>query len=368
MSEPDRRPTPDASLGRRQFNLLLGGTLAAAGVAAASRRAQAASTITVLNWQGYGTDEAWALKQFTDQTGITVRHDYFDSESGMVTKLRTNPGAYDVVLIDTARTRTIAQDGLIDAIDLGKLSNAKDLLPMLRDHPNLVEDGKHFGASWLWGMNSLVVRKGVVKNADSYDVLSDPAYKNRAALFDDAVSAVGMGALMTGQDINDPKDMASITAKLKAMKPDVKLIWSSESQWNKAFAANEFDVAIYWSGATARAQSRYKLPVEFVMPKEGAVGWLDGLSIPTAAKNKAGGLAFINYMISAPFYDRWASLAGAAASANAAAMAALPDDSAIKQIHKPEYLKQLQFMSTLPDDRRQAFVDLWSDVKAFYAA
>ncbi|MEC8259305.1 MAG: spermidine/putrescine ABC transporter substrate-binding protein, partial [SAR324 cluster bacterium] len=51
-----------------------------------------AAEIRVLNWQGYGTDEAWALEMFKERTGIEVVHDYFNSEQEMLTKLRTNPG------------------------------------------------------------------------------------------------------------------------------------------------------------------------------------------------------------------------------------------------------------------------------------
>jgi spermidine/putrescine transport system substrate-binding protein len=355
------------TISRRGFNLCLGSGLTSALVAGYSRRAHAAETITVLNWQGYGSDEPWALKLFAEQTGITVRHDYFNSEPEMQTKLRTNPGAYDVVLINSARTRSIAEEGLIDPIALDALPNAKDLVPSLRDHANLTQGATHFGVSWLWGMNSLAVRQGKVIGADSFAVLSDPAWRDRAALFDDAVTEIGVGALLTGQDINAPKDLDAIAASLKAMKPNVKLVWSSESEFDKAFAAGAFDVAIYWSGAAARAQTRYHLPIEFIVPKEGAIGWLDGLSIPATAKHKAAGLKFINFMIDPRFYVQWAESAGAAASANGAAMAQLPADNAIRTIHKPEYLDKLQFMSMLPDDRRQAFVDLWSEVKAFYA-
>jgi len=72
-------------------------------------------------------------------------------------------------------------------------------------------------------------------------------------------------------------------------------------------------------------------------------------------------------MIDPKFYVTWATQAGAPASANAAAMAALPADDLNRQIHKSEYLSKLQFMSALPDDRRQAFNDVWEEVKAFFA-
>ncbi len=63
-----------------------------------------ADEIRVLNWQGYGTDLDWAVAEFTEATGHTVVHEYFNSEQEMLTKLRTNPGAYDVVLINAAFT------------------------------------------------------------------------------------------------------------------------------------------------------------------------------------------------------------------------------------------------------------------------
>ena len=51
----------------------------------------------------------------------------------------------------------------------------------------------------------------------------------------------------------------------------------------------------------------------------------------------------------------------------AAAMSQLPESDLNRQMHKPEYLTKLQFMSALPDDRRQSFNDIWDEVKAFYA-
>jgi spermidine/putrescine transport system substrate-binding protein len=355
------------TLDRRRFGALLGAGVVAGTVGLPLRRAQAADTIYVLNWQGYGTDEAWALKAFTEKTGITVKHDYFNSEEEMLTKLRTNPGTYDVVLINSARTLQAQAEDLLEPIDLSKVANAKDLSPQLRDHANFNKDGKTYGVSWLWGINALGLRRDKVK-ADSLSVLADPAYAGRVALFDDAVTAIGIGALMTGQDINAPKDMDAVAAKLKALKPGVKLLWSSEDQWNKAFAAGEFDVSIYWSGAAVRSQRNFKLAVDFIVPKEGGIGWIDGLSMPATSTKKDSALAFINYMIDPGFYDYWATNVGAPASANAVAMDKLPADDLNKQIHKAEYLSKLQFMSPLSDDQRTAFSDLWQETKAFYAS
>ena len=56
----------------------------------------------MLNWKGYGADEPWAIEAFEKATGHKVVNDFFNSEQEMLTKLRTNPGLYDVVMINAA--------------------------------------------------------------------------------------------------------------------------------------------------------------------------------------------------------------------------------------------------------------------------
>jgi len=343
------------------------GTGALAAASLISGKARAATTITVLNWQGYGTDEKWALAEFKKNTGIEVVHDYFSSEPEMLTKLRTNPGAYDVVLINSARSQQASAQGLIIPLDFSKLPNSKNLTAKLKDHPNLKHDGKAYGCAWVWGMNALAIRDGM-KKPDSYAALYDPAYKGKVGLFDDAVTEIGVGALLTGQDMNNPKDLDAVKAELKKIKPNLHTIWTSEDQWNKAFAAKEFDLSIYWSGSAVRSRRNSKLPVEFIVPKEGAIGWLDSLSIPASSSNQDAAYKFINFMIDPGFYYEWATKVGAPASANEAAMDKLPADGLMRQIHQQKYIDTMSVMAALPDDRRQKFNSLWEEVKAFYAS
>ncbi|BDA84389.1 spermidine/putrescine ABC transporter substrate-binding protein [Aureimonas sp. SA4125] len=355
-------------LTRRDIMAILGtGAVAATGLGGLSGPARAAGKITVLNWQGYGTDEAWALEIFKKETGIEVVSDYFNSEAEMLTKLRTNPGVYDVVLVNCARTRQAVSEGLLDPIDFAAFPNAKGLSPQLKDNPFIVVDGKTYGVAWVWGMNALAYREGGAV-PESYAALADPAFAGKVGLYDDAVTAIAVAALMTGQDMNDPKDLEAIKTQLKALKPNVKTIWSSEDQWNKAFSAGEFDLSIYWSGASVRSKRNFSLPVVFDVPKEGAIGWFDTLAIPATSENKDDAAKFINYMIDPVFYVEWATKIGAPASANEAAMEKLPADDLSRTVHDPKFLASMTLMAPMEDDKRQAFNDLWQEVKAFYAS
>jgi len=351
---------------RNALKLMSGAMIAGAAFSGLPSRAFSAGKITVLNWQGYGTDEAWSIKAFAEKTGIEVVHDYYSSESEMLTKLRTNPGAYDMVILNAARCAQATAEDLLQPIDFSKVPNAATIDANLRSNANFLKDGKGYAVPWVWGMTSLAIRDGMPV-PDSYKVLADPAYKGRVAMDDDAIISVAAGALMTGQDINNPKDLGAVRDALKSIKPNVKLLWSTEDQWNKSFAAKEFDLSLFWSGGSVRSKRNSKLPVDFVVPKEGGIGWVDGLGIPASAPNAEGALAFANWLIDPTFYLEWATNVGAPASSNSAALAALPADDLSRQVHKPEYLKTMGIMSALPDDRREAFNNLWQEVKAFYA-
>lgn len=330
-----------------------------------SGAAQAAGELRVLNWQGYGTDEAWALEIFEQRTGVKVVHDAFNSEQEMLTKLRTSPGAYDVVLINSAFTCTAAGEALIEPIDRSKISNFGDLSTSMRDSPLLNCDGKLHGVAWVWGVTSFAYNTEKLESAPaSIGVLWDPALAGRVGWRDDPVESVSFAALALGQDPNDPSDLDAVRDKLLALKDQVRTFWSSEDEWNKHMAGGQFDVATYWSGSASRSKTAFGLPVEFVIPKEGAIGWFDGLSVATNAPNREAAHAFIDFMVSPEFYVRWDTDVGAPASANAAANAQLPADAFNRTVlGNAENVSRLHFMAPLSDDKREQFLELWEEVK-----
>jgi spermidine/putrescine transport system substrate-binding protein len=328
-----------------------------------------ATEVHVLNWQGYGTDEAWAVALFEERTGMKVVHDYFNSEQEMLTKLRTSPGTYDVVLINNTFTEQAAQEGLLQPIDPAQISNFVDLTADLRDSPRFNIDGKLYGVAWVWGVTSFAYNTEVIaERPDTINALWDPKYAGHVGWRDDAVESVQMAALATGQDMNNPANVEVVKEKLRALKPQIKTFWSSEDEWNKHLAAKDYDIAVYWSGSAARSKKAFNLPVEFVVPKEGAIGWYDGLSIAADAPNPQGGHAFIDFMVSPEFYVKWDTDVGAPASANAKANAQLPDDAMNRVVlGDPEVVKRLQWMAPLSDEQRAEFQEIWDEAKTYFA-
>jgi spermidine/putrescine transport system substrate-binding protein len=323
-----------------------------------------ADEIRVLNWQGYGTDLGWALQAFEEATGHTVVHDYFNSEQEMLTKLRTNPGAYDVVLINAAFTTQAYEEGLLAPIDTSAIENYGGIPGKFAEDPSLVHDGQVYGVPWTWGLTAIAINTGAFdEQPTSLEVLWDPAHKGRVSIRDDAEEAVHLGALATGQDINDIEDLDAIETKLRELMPQLRTFWSSENDWNQFMAAGELDVASYWSGSAERSAGM-GLPVEFVVPEEGAIAWLDGLSIPATSEHQEAAARFIDWMIDPEFYVRW-DAEGAPASANAEAAAALPAESFNKRVlGDPEVVARAVFRAPMDDATREAYLELWQGLKA----
>ncbi|MBN9672223.1 ABC transporter substrate-binding protein [Roseibium aggregatum] len=323
-----------------------------------------ADEIRVLNWQGYGTDLKWSVEAFEEATGHTVVHEYFNSEQEMLTKLRTNPGAYDVVMINAIFNGQAVDEDLIAAIDTSKLENYAGIPQTFAADPKLVHDGSVYGVPWTWGLTSFAYNtQSYDKAPTSIEALWDSERKGRIAIRDDAVEAVQFGALASGQDINDIQDLDAVREKLAALMPLLRTFWSSENDWNQFMAAGELDIATFWSGSASRSAAQ-GLPVEFVVPEEGAIGWLDSLTIPSSSEHKEAAAQFIDWMIDPEFYVKW-NAEGAPASANAEAAAALPEDAFNRKVlGDPAVAARIQFQDPISDEDRARYLELWQGLKA----
>ena len=340
--------------------------VAAAAVASAGAAAQ---ELHVLNWQGWGTDQPFAIEQFEKDSGVKIVHDYITSFPEMFTKLHTNPGVYDVVIINTAYTLQAADQGLIEPVDVSRLKNFGDLFANMRDTPHLNRDGKVYGVAWIWGGTSVTYDTAVFATPPkSVQVLWDPKHAGRVCWRDSPEDSVRFAAIATGQDTEAPADMDAIRQKLRDLKPQIKAFWKSEDEWLKLVAAKQCDVSIVWTDSTEKAKENFKLPVTFMVPEEGALAWRDGLSIAKDAPNRDAAYAFIDYMTSPAFYAGWAKAGGAPVTANAVAINELSADSLTRQVlGDPTTVARLRFQGPLSDEQRQAYLDLWEETKTYYA-
>lgn len=324
-------------------------------------------TFRVLNWNGYGSDESFVLDEFGKMYNVKIEHDYINSEEEILTKLRTSPASYDVLLPNVAYLQIARDDGLVEPIDVSKLENWNNLLPRFKDLPELRDEaGNIYGVPWVWGATAIAYNtEKFPEGVTSINALWDPANKGQVAIFDSFEDEIVFAGLALGDRTPyQPDDLEAVKAKLIDLMKNVKTLWASEDEFNKLFANGDISLGNYWSGAASRA-ANMGLPMAFVVPVEGALGWIDTWAIAKDAPNKELAYKWLDYMISAKFYVTWETTVGAPAPTTQNSLDALPEDNFNRAVMgSPEMLERLVFMETMSPQVREEWNRLWEEVKA----
>jgi len=97
-----------------------------------------------------------------------------------------------------------------------------------------------------------------------------------------------------------PEDYAEVQKALLAVRPYIKYFHSSS--YINDIANGEICVALGWNGDFAIAQSRADeakngVHIQYVIPKEGTLLWVDNLAMPKDATNVDAALKYINNML-----------------------------------------------------------------------
>src|SRR4051812_26144071 len=112
----------------------------AAALAPFSSRAAEEPVLNVYNWSDYITDEV--LKKFSDQTGIKVTYDVYDSNEVLDAKLMAGKSGYDLVFPSaTPFFANQVKGGLYRKLDLAQIPNAKGVDPKVMQQIKIADPG-----------------------------------------------------------------------------------------------------------------------------------------------------------------------------------------------------------------------------------
>lgn len=271
----------------------------AAGIIAASIGSAVAANdekvVYFYNWSEYVPPGL--LNQFTKETGIKVIYSTYESNESMYTKLKTYAeGAYDLVVPSTYFVSKMSKEGMLQKIDKSQLSQFKNLDPNLL-HKSF-DPKNDYSIPYIWGATGIGINSEVIdpKTITSWADLWKPEYKNGLLLTDDAREVFQMALLKLGYSGNttDPALIKAAYEELKKLMPNV-MVFNSDNPANP-FMQGEVDLGMLWNGS-AYVVSQSGVPIQFIWPKEGGIFWMDSLAIPANAKNVAGALKLINFLL-----------------------------------------------------------------------
>ena len=319
----------------------------------------------VVNWKDYASDDEELMAAFEAEYNCEIVNTYMESEEQLLTSLKTaSAGQIDVCLPNCTILPAAIEAGLLKEIDTSKLSNFPALYERFQTQAECVgSDGKMYAVPFVWGSTAIAYNTDLMAEAPtSLSCLFDEQYAGKIAFRDDYNDAVMAAAIVLGQDPAAPDDLEAIKDLLIQQKALNRTYWQTGDEFSKLFASGQIEFGMMWSGQAATMKQEGE-PIAFVVPEDGAIGWVDNWGIAAGSKNEELALAFINYMISKDVQYTWATKGGPAPANQEAAEAIDPDYAAACGMDE-DSLNRLYFMAYQDDATKAEWSELWTEVKA----
>jgi putrescine transport system substrate-binding protein len=288
--------------------LLVVATILSVGPAAAEEL-----RLNVYNWSDYIAPDT--IPKFEAESGIKVTYDVYDGNEVLEAKLLSGRSGYDIVVPSASpfMARQIAAK-VYRVLDKSKLTNWKNLDPLILDLVATADPNNEHGAPYLWsdtgiGYNQTQLRAalGEAPPLDSLALIFDPALAEKLA-------GCGISLLDTPQEVFpaalaylglDPKsrdlgDLDKALAALEKIRPYIRKFHSS--QYINDLANGDLCVTLGYSGDVIQARNRAReagnaVQIAFSVPKEGAMMSVDMLGVPADAPHPENALRFIDYLL-----------------------------------------------------------------------
>ena len=309
--------------------LIMGG-LAACGGGSVSGPGPAAATpaeaidaeekvLHVYNWPDYIAENT--IAKFETQTGIKVHYTLYSNADVLEERLRAHPDAYDVIF-PTAQphAQRMISAGLLSKLDAGRLGNLahidKDILRELQD----IDPGNQHVAPYMWGTTGLGVNVEKARAAlgpaaalDSWGLLFDPANVSKLSscgigIMDNEIEALPAALIWRGLNPNDfsPEAIAAAEQAYLRIRSHVRK-FGNDSELIDGLADGSLCLVLAYSGDVQQAQVQAgeaalaaKTPapeIRYVIPREGAMRWMDVVAIPKQAKHVGNAHRFLQYLM-----------------------------------------------------------------------
>lgn len=271
---------------------------AAAVLLAACGSKEPANEVNVYNWFTYMPEDLRAA--FTEETGITLNYEEFDSNETMMAKLKAG-AAYDVAFPSADFVPAMVSEGMLQEIDLSKITNLTNIDPVVMNLSQAYDKGNRYSVPYNIGATGIVYWKDMVSNPDpSYSILSDPELKGKIAILDDVREVYGPALAYLGYSGNtlNPAEIDEATELILEWKANA-LKFDNE-QMPTLFASKEIALAMnYPENILAEVDPAIADQAGFFLPKEGGIAYLDNMVILKNAKNVDNAHTFINFILRA---------------------------------------------------------------------
>lgn len=278
--------------------------LAAVGWALLVAPAQAVqATLRVLTWSGYADPDLVAV--FEKRHGVRVEVTTVGSDDVLRAKLAdTRAPAFDVVAANTVEIARFVELQQLAPLTMADIPNAARQLPRFRKLDaiaGITRQGQVYAVPYTYSEMGLIYdRQQLREPPDSLAVLWEPRWQGRVLAFDGGSHAFSLAALHLGLPPFhiDPAQWGAVSRDLVALRRNVLSLYNLPEESLDLFRRH--GVAVMHANYGQQQLKLFQdagLDVGYVVPREGALAWLDCWAISSRSRQQPLAAQWINYML-----------------------------------------------------------------------
>jgi spermidine/putrescine transport system substrate-binding protein len=271
-------------------------TATAMALSLAATSAMAEGRVVIYHWFEYIPQQL--LDKFTEETGIEVVMDTFDSNEAMLASLRGGGmGTYDLAVPGDYMVEIMATGGMLDTIAEGELANKGNILEEWAD-PSF-DPGRAHSIPYQWGSTSFSVNRDIYDGEiGTTDIIFNPPEElsGRINMLDSQGEVMALASLHLGipQCSNDREELTALNDLLQESK-DGWLSFNSDTA-REVLVSGDAVAGMIWNGFSARAREE-GANVEYAFPEQGLIVWMDNVVLLRDAPNRENALKFMDFLL-----------------------------------------------------------------------
>lgn len=202
----------------------------------------------------------------------------------------------------------------------------------------------------------------------SWDALWDPDLEGKITMQDQAIVSGFVGARYTGQEFANPSDFQDIKEALIQQKPLVNTYWKEYEAGMRMFINKDVHAGTQTMGRLYNARFLQGAEhVEYSIPNEGALFFIDNLMIPKGVQHPRVATAYCNWSLDPKNLVKMFTSMGYLGAVNQEEelqQADLPSGAASYVTWSSEEQERLIPWEPLSKDVRDRYNEIWTEVKA----
>jgi putative spermidine/putrescine transport system substrate-binding protein len=269
--------------------------------------ASGGETLRVLTWPGYADRDL--VQVFEKRHNVKVEVTLVSTDDDLWQKLSANNGGdFDVFAANTAELKRYIDRGISVPLDLENIPNVRAQLPRFRnlhDIPGITRSKQVYAIPYTYSEMGLIYNRKLVKETPtSMAAMWDPQYRGQVLAYDGSNHNFTLVAMLLGSKTPfqlQERSFKRSAEKLVDLRHNVLTFYSQPEEAVELFREN--DVALVFANYGRQQVKQLQAAgadIGYVIPKEGALAWLDCWAVTRGTRNKRLAEAWINYTLEKP--------------------------------------------------------------------